>query len=253
MTFFDEFEEHDRVAAIVLAKFKVDGCSVVWNPDKLGIDFHVIWNGSRTKVGSIEVENHGRHWKSYDFPFDSVHFLYNKSRHIGHGNFYVMWCDDLSNAVMIHTLELNNYRPVKVKLQNLFTMLDGAEVKEDWFWDIPIKNCILSWKDINKFLSEYFCSSASKVRVSPVAPQKPYLPNFVKKRNKDDGIVECSLCGCLFFSMNDFARHIDFFGVENHYENFKWIHGSVPKFIPYVKGNFSSKKKVEQESEKKIG
>lgn len=41
---------------------------------------------------------------------------------------------------------------------------------------------------------------------------------------KDDGSIKCRLCGCRFFSENDYMAHMDAFGVERHLEKFKAAH-----------------------------
>ena len=40
----------------------------------------------------------------------------------------------------------------------------------------------------------------------------------------EDDLIECRLCGCRFFSENDYLGHMDRFGVEGHQAKLKVAH-----------------------------
>ena len=114
------------------------------NSDKFGIDVLVLDNKGAV-VGGLEIESHGKYWRSYPFPYDTVHFLGRKAKYINENNFYIL--TNVKNAVMIKMDKLLNYKP---------SNMTNTSVVEEPIYDVPIEECVEGWGNINIALNAYF-------------------------------------------------------------------------------------------------
>lgn len=132
--------------SLLMDHVEIPNHEVVQNPDQHGIDL-LILNEDGVKVGGLEAEAHGKYWVKKKFPFKTCHFLYRKKKYIEPNHFYVMMNRKALNALMVPFTELPRY---KIKIMN------NASVNKEKFYDVPVKNCIEGWTDINEYLDMYF-------------------------------------------------------------------------------------------------
>ena len=133
-------------------QIQINGCSIIRNPDKYGIDFYVMKDN--VILGGIEVELHGKYWKE-TFPFQTVHFLGRKAKCIEKHCFYIMVNEDYSDALMIPFTQLEKFKTDKI--ETTYT------TKEPIF-DIPLECCTWGWLNIIAELNLYFKNEINKLR-----------------------------------------------------------------------------------------
>ena len=131
---------------LLMEHIKIPKHELLNNPDVHGIDILVI-NEEGERVGALEAESHGKYWINKKFPFKTCHFLYRKKKYIEPHHFYIMMNRRAVNALMVPFTELPRHR---LKIMN------NAKVNKEKFYDVPIKECVVGWKDINKYLNLYF-------------------------------------------------------------------------------------------------
>jgi len=133
------------------------------NPDKYKIDFLVYKDDF--VVGGLEVESHGKYWKNYEFPFNTVHFLGRKIKLIQPNCFYILVNNEGDNACMIPFSKLREFRVVE---------LDNKRVDREHFFDVPNSSCIFRWENILKHLDNHFNNRRKKMK-------HPTLDFFVRR------------------------------------------------------------------------
>lgn len=114
---------------------------ILLNSDRYDVDLAILDTKGKVK-GYIEVEYHGKYWKS-EFPFPTVHFLGRKTKYAGDHVYYVMTNFDGSNAVMIPFNQLVTHK--KVLVTNMY--VDGESM-----YNVSRADCVWGWDNIAKFI-----------------------------------------------------------------------------------------------------
>jgi hypothetical protein len=131
---------------LLIDNINIDNHSLINNPDEHGIDVLVLDEDNKI-LGGLEAESHGKYWIDKKFPFRTCHFLYRKKKYIAEGNFYIMMNRKATNGLMIPFVNLPRHK-LKIMTNN--------SVRNEKFFDVPIKECIVGWKKINIELNHYF-------------------------------------------------------------------------------------------------
>jgi len=136
------YDMYNYLENIVIEKINIKNHSLTKNKDRYGID--IVIKKEENVVGGIEVESHGKYWKSIIFPFNTVHFLGRKKKFIGDNNYYLMLNESCTNCVVIPTKKLND---------EFLTLQNNEKCNNEYIYDVPKNKCIFGWDNINLFLN----------------------------------------------------------------------------------------------------
>jgi hypothetical protein len=105
---FDQvlYDQDDKAKDIVVDWLQRLDYTACVNPDQYGIDVLAELGGNKYQF-EVEVKHN---WKGYDFPYDTVHFAARKikfAKEMG-STYFIMFNDDLSNALSVHSREILN-------------------------------------------------------------------------------------------------------------------------------------------------
>jgi len=139
---YNKFRVYEK---LLMDHVEIPNHDLVHNSDPHGIDILVMKDG--VKVGALEAESHGKYWTKTKFPFKTCHFLYRKKKYIDSDHFYVMMNRKAKTALMLPFKDLIRYKT---------KVMTNVKVRNEKFYDVPVRNCIVGWKDINDYLDMYF-------------------------------------------------------------------------------------------------